>query len=282
MSIALFVDVSSYIHSAYFAAASRNPQPDDPSNGLAIAIKMLRTLINRTKPMWVATVFDTEGETYRHTLYSQYKAHRPPKDQQLVEYIRALRLICGAMGLNPIEVKPYEADDVLASLANLFSKQNIFSYIATPDKDLAAVVSDSVSLISKAGDVMAPDDVIQRFGVAPLKMTDLLAMKGDPVDNIPGIHNCGYGKGAILLNTYGTLEKIIDAADEITYKFASTLKAQRNQLIAMRDVIKLKTDVPIWDDLRVYRRRPLNKERLLELFEEFQLFELHEKLRAAG
>lgn len=274
----LLIDASSFIHRAFHAAPARQTATGEHVGALYISIKMLRNLVNSVRPQYVTTVFDHPGITFRHQLYPEYKANRDPKPPELVSQIDRLRLVSGAMGLNPLMIKNVEADDVIATLAGDEAQESAQCLIATRDKDLAAVVSKDVSLIDKDGGITDVTSVSEKYGVPPRLITDWLTLKGDDSDNIPGIQGCGDKKAATLLNKFGSLDKIIESSREIKGVLGERIQNNIDQLNKMKAIIALKYDVPIITDLSFYSRRNLNAEALIECFDELEFSDMGAKL----
>lgn len=275
----LLIDASSFIHRAFHAAPPRVTGKGEHVGALYITIKMLRNLINNIHPKWVATVFDHPESTFRHQLYPEYKANRDPKPPELEFQLDQLRLVTGGMGLNPIMVRNVEADDVIATIASACTQQKVTTLVATRDKDLAAIVNPYVSLIDKDGEITDPAKVKERFGVDPGQITDWLTLKGDESDNIPGIQGCGEKKAAALLAKYGSLDRVIANADKIPGVLGERLRANIDQVQKMRQIVQLKDDLCIMKDPACYSRRGLNHDWLLEMFNQFEFVDMHNKLK---
>lgn len=274
----LLIDASSFIHRAFHAAPPVITTKGEHVGALNTTIKMLRNLVNDHKPKYIATVFDHPGNNFRHALYPAYKANRDQKPAELLFQIEQLRLFAGAMGLNPVRVPNVEADDVIATLAKSAAGTGVKVLVPTRDKDMAAIVSDLVSLLDKDGVITDPMRVQEKFGVPPHLISDWLALMGDDIDNIPGIDGCGEKKAAGLLAKFGSLDGIIANANFITGVLGERIRANIPQLTLMRQVVKLDDDLPIMRDHDQYLRRALNTEKLLELFDRFEFHDMRAKL----
>lgn len=276
----LLIDASSFIHRAFHAVPERLTAKGEHVGALYVSIKMLRNLINDVKPQYVATVFDHPGTTFRHHIYPEYKANRDPKPPELESQIDRLRLMSGAMGLNPLMIKNVEADDVIATLAREASQESMKCLIATRDKDLAAVVDKNVSLVDKDGSITDVKAVCDKYGIPPRLMTDWLTLKGDDSDNIPGIQGCGEKKAASLLKQHGNLDGIINSADKIKGVLGDRIRDAVVQLKTMRQIVALKCDVSIITELSFYARKQLNVEVLMDSFEDLEFSDMSAKLKS--
>lgn len=274
----LLIDASSFIHRAFYAAAPRVTAKGEHVGALYITIKMLRNLVNGQKPRSVATVFDHPGDNFRHSLYPDYKANRDPKPPELEFQIDKLRLFSGAMGLNPIMVPNVEADDVIATIAKSCSEQKVKTWVATRDKDLAAVVTHHVTLVDKDGEITDLDKVKEKFGVPPQQICDLLTLMGDESDNVPGIHGCGAKKAAGLLSKYGSLDGILARSQSIPGVIGERIREHAGHLRSMREIVQLKDSLGIMKEPEQYFRRGLNVDWLMELFEQFEFHDMRDKL----
>lgn len=274
----LLIDASSFIHRAFHAAPPVVTTKGEHVAALNTTIKMLRNLVNDHKPRCIATVFDHPGDNFRHAMYPAYKANRDPKPAELLFQIEQLRMVSGAMGLNPVHVPNVEADDVIATLAKSASEARLKTIIATRDKDLAATVNDHVCLVDKDGAITDKQRVLEKFGVPPHLIGDWLVLMGDDIDNIPGIEGCGEKKAAALLAKFGSLDGIIANANFITGVMGERIRGNIEQLKLMRQVVQLDDSLSIMRDHEQYLRRGLNTEKLIELFERFEFHDMRAKL----
>lgn len=275
----LLIDASSYVHRAFHGAPPRITEKGEHVGALYISIKMFRNLVNSIHPKWVAAVFDHPGSNFRHHLYPDYKANRPPKPPELEFQIEQLRLVAGGMGLNPLMISNVEADDVVATIANACTQRKVKTLVATRDKDLAAIVNEHVSLIDKDGVTTDPSKVKETFGVSPSLVGDWLTLQGDKSDNIPGIQGCGERTATELLAKYGSLDKVIANAERIPGVLGERIRTNIDQLQRMREVVRLKDDLHIMTDPGFYRRRRLNNKWLFEMFEQFEFDDMSDKLK---
>ncbi|MCK5889126.1 MAG: DNA polymerase I, partial [Methylococcales bacterium] len=212
----VLVDGSSFLFRAYHAVPPLTNPKGEPTNAIYGVANMLRKLMADHKTDYFTVVFDAPGKTFRHDMYDDYKANRPPMPDDLRVQIEPLHHLIRAMGLPLIMETGVEADDVLGALAQYAAKQGFDVVISTGDKDMAQLVNDQITLentMSKT--TMDSQGVEDKFGVEPYQIIDYLALMGDTSDNIPGIPKVGPKTAAKWLGVYKTIENLIEHADEI-------------------------------------------------------------------
>jgi len=188
----LLVDGSSYLYRAFHALPPLMNKQGNPTGAVYGVLRMVRKLIEEEKPDRVAVIFDAKGKTFRHDLYKEYKANRPPMPDDLSVQIEPLHELIKAIGLPLISIADVEADDVIGTMAHSDFAEKYDVLISTGDKDMAQLVTDKVMLINTMNNVrMGVDGVSEKFGVTPEQIIDYLALMGDKVDNIPGVPGVG-------------------------------------------------------------------------------------------
>ncbi|MCP4486693.1 MAG: DNA polymerase I [Gammaproteobacteria bacterium] len=220
----LLVDGSSYLFRAYHAI--RNLSHNGFStNAMYGVLNMLRKLVKDEQPDNIAVVFDAKGKTFRNEIYADYKAHRPPMPDDLREQIEPLYEIIRALGYPLISIEGVEADDVIGTLSIKAERQGYQVLISTGDKDMAQLVNDNVRLINTMNDhLMTVTAVEEKFSVKPDQIIDYLALMGDSSDNIPGVPKVGPKTAAKWISEYGSLQAVMDHADEIKGKVGENLR----------------------------------------------------------
>ncbi len=250
----ILVDGSSFLFRAFHAVPPLTNSKGEPTNAVYGVSNMLRKLINDYATPYFAVVFDAPGKTFRHELYDQYKAHRPPMPDELRVQIQPLHDLIRALGLPLIIEHGVEADDVLGSLAQNAARQGFNVIISTGDKDMAQLVTERIILEnSMTGAVMDIAGVQEKFGVKPEQIIDYLALMGDAVDNIPGVPKVGPKTAAKWLQEYGTLDHLIASAADIKGKIGDNLREALGQLPLSRELTTIKCDVALHyslDDLK--------------------------------
>ena len=212
----ILIDGSSYLFRAFHGMPPLTNSKGQDTGAIYGVVNMIRSLIKEFEPTNIAVVFDAKGKTFRDDIYTEYKANRPSMPEELRSQIAPLHQIITAMGLPIIVEDGVEADDVIGTLANQASKLGMPTLISTGDKDMAQLVDEHVILINTMNNhVMDRAGVIEKFGIPPELIIDFLALKGDKVDNIPGVPGVGDKSALGLLQGIGNLDQIYLNLDKI-------------------------------------------------------------------
>ena len=226
----ILVDGSSYLFRAYHALPALTNSKGLNTGAAKGVIGMIRKLVSDYAGDQVVVVFDAKGPTFRNEIYSEYKANRPPMPEELREQIEPIHNAIRAMGLPLICIGGVEADDVIGTLSVQAAANAREVVISTGDKDMAQLVNDHVTLINTMNNTaMDCDGVVEKFGVPPELIIDLLALMGDKVDNIPGVAGVGEKTATALLQHLGGLDSIyaqLDAVAELPIRGAKGLAAK--------------------------------------------------------
>ena len=240
----LLVDGSSYLYRAFHALPDLRSSDGRPTGAIYGVLNMLRKLIKSERPDYLSVVFDTPVKTFRHDIFPEYKANRQKTPEDLIAQIEPLHQAIINLGLPLIAVDGVEADDVIGTLAMEAEKKNIKTLIATGDKDMAQLVTDNIHLIDTMKDIrMGPREVLEKFGILPERFIDYLTLAGDTSDNIPGVEKVGPKTAIKWINEYGSLEGVIQNADQIKGKIGENLNAALDQLDLFKTLVTIKCDV---------------------------------------
>ena len=212
----VLVDGSSYLFRAFHGMPPMSNSQGQATHAIYGVINMLKSLLKTYEPTHIAVVFDAKGKTFRDDIYPEYKANRPPMPDELRSQIAPLHTIIKAMGL-PLIVEPnVEADDVIGTLTKRATALGMKSLVSTGDKDMAQLVDDHVTLINTMNNtLMDVPGVVEKFGIGPELIVDFLALKGDKVDNIPGVPGVGDKSALGLLQGIGGINDIYNNLDKI-------------------------------------------------------------------
>ena len=252
----ILVDGSSFLFRAFHAVPPLTNAQGKPTNAIYGVSNMLRKLINDYNTPYVTVVFDAPGKTFRHDIYDQYKAHRPPMPDDLRLQIQPLHELIRALGLPLIIEHGVEADDVLGSLAQNAARQGFEVVISTGDKDMAQLVTEHITLENTMTNTrMDIAGVQEKFGVNPEQIIDYLALMGDSVDNIPGVPKVGPKTAAKWLQQYSSLENLIAHADEIKGKIGDNLRQALDQLPLSQELTTIRCDVALHYSLEDLKRK---------------------------
>ncbi len=269
----VLVDGSSYLYRAFHVPQLQRltNSRGEMTGAIYGVINMLRKLREDYHPEYMGVVFDAKGKTFRHDMYEDYKATRPPMPDDLKRQIEPLHEIVKAMGFKLIIEPGVEADDVIGTLTRQAAKKNLPMVVSTGDKDMAQLVDDNVTLINTMSNtVMDRQTVEEKFGVKPEQIIDYLALMGDTSDNIPGVPKVGPKTAAKWLQQYGSLDNLIAHADEIKGKVGESLRASLQQLPLSRELTTIRDDLTLdfsLDDLKISEA---DTEKLRQLFTELE------------
>lgn len=246
----LLVDGSSYLYRAYHAMTNLSAPDGTPTGAVYGVLNMLRRLAADYPHEYGCCVFDAKGKNFRHALFPDYKATRPPMPDDLRPQAEMLPEIVRALGWPVLSVPEVEADDVIGTLAKRAQEQGWRVVISTGDKDMAQLVNADVTLINTmSNETLDEAGVVEKFGVRPDQITGYLALMGDKVDNVPGVEKCGAKTAAKWLQTYGSFQSVIDHADEITGKVGENLRAALPQLPLSHQLVTIQTDTDLRREL---------------------------------
>lgn len=210
------VDGSSYIFRAYYAIRHLSNSRGEATNAVYGFTNMLLGLLRDEQPDLLAVVFDNKAPTFRKELYPEYKANRAAMPEDLVPQIPLIKDVVRAFNLPVLEMPGYEADDIIATLARRYAAQDYAITVVTGDKDLMQIVDERICLLdTMKNKVSRRDEVIERFGVPPEKVLDVLALAGDSSDNIPGVPGIGEKTASGLIAEFGSLEELLVNIDKV-------------------------------------------------------------------
>ena len=212
------IDGNSAVYRSYYAIRHLSNTKGFPTNAIFGFISMLRKFMQKEKPHYLGIAFDVKGPTVRHKAFKDYKAQRKPMPEDLVVQIPVIKKVIQALNIPFFEHEDYEADDVLGSLAHQASKRNISSVIVTTDKDIFQLVDKQISVYNPVKNIYLDEiKVKEHFGVSPSQVIDVLALWGDPSDNVPGVPGIGEKTSKSLINQFGSLENLLKKLDQIDH-----------------------------------------------------------------
>lgn len=272
------LDAMALIYRAHFAF-SKNPRFN--SKGLNTGAPFgftnsLYEIISKRKPTHIGVAFDTHAPTFRHEAFAAYKANRDETPEDIKMGTPIVKDIVRAFNIPVLEMDGYEADDIIGTLAKKAVKNGFQVFMMTPDKDFGQLVEENILLykpafMGNAVDIMGVEEVLKKWDIEHIdQVVDMLGLQGDAVDNIPGIPGVGPKTAAKLLKQYGSLEEIVEHANEIKGKLGEKIAAHGEQGRMSKDLARINTEVPItWDEKALVYEGP-NKDQLTHLFEELE------------
>ncbi len=268
----ILVDGSQYLFRAFNAIPEMHTSRGFPTNAIHGVVGMLRKLVRTNPESTVVVVFDAPGKTFRDDIFTEYKANRPPMEEDLRVQIQPIHEFVDAMGLPLLILPGVEADDVIGTLATQATTARCDTLISSSDKDLAQLVSDHVHLQDSMNDTtLGPEEVLQKFGVTPAQIVDYLALMGDKIDNIPGIPGVGKKTAAKWLQERGNLDAIVATANEVKGKIGEKLRANLELLPLSRTLATVKCDIEMPHTIESLSRQTMNLPLLLELCQKYEL-----------
>lgn len=245
MTTVLLIDGSNYLFRAFHALPPLATSRGEPTGAIKGFNGMLKTVFDVIKPDYAACVFDAPGKNFRHAIYPEYKANRPPMPDELRVQIAPIFELIGLKGIPLLQISGVEADDVLATLARRAQASGMKAVIATGDKDLAQVVNDDITLINTMTRTRYDrEGVFEKYGVYPERIIDYLALMGDKVDNVPGINKCGPKTAAKWIAEYGSMDALLEHAGEVKGKIGEYLREGMGFLDVARKLVTINTDAP--------------------------------------
>lgn len=272
MSTLVLIDGSSYLFRAFHALPPLTNAEGEPTGALFGVVNMLRATL-KEKPDYAAFVLDASGPTFRNELYADYKAHRPPMPDELRAQVDPMMRIVEGLGFPILRVQGVEADDVIGTLAVQAVADGMDVTISTSDKDFVQLVRPRIALVNTMSGSRLDSEaaVMEKFGVKPEQIIDLLALMGDAVDNIPGVEKCGPKTAAKWLGEYDTLDGVMAAAESgaIKGKVGDNLRAALSRLPLNRLLTTIKTDVALEGGPRTLALRERDSEVLRGLYQRY-------------
>lgn len=284
---AVLLDVSAIMFRAYYGNQNFRTK-NEPTGAIYGFTNTLLKIINEFSPNYICAAFDVKRKTLKRSeKYSGYKANRDAVPEDLLSQIPRIEELLDDFNINRYKVEGYEADDVLGTLANNFSKEGIETIVVTGDKDLAQILDENIkiALLKTNGlKVLRNDeDVIEHLGVKSSKITELFGLIGDTSDGIPGIRKVGPKKAIPMIEKYGNLETIYEHVDELTElpgigkKLVDNIVEDREMAFLSRDLATIHKELPI--DFEIEKNNyHMDKEKLYEMFKELEFKNLIKKL----
>ncbi len=291
------LDTMSFIFRAYHAMQRSRPMSTRsglPTAAIYVFVNMIKKLRQDFAPLYFAAVFDVSGEVFRderartmgplrkwnaksqsfdEVSYDGYKANRASMPEDLRRQIPYIRRALEALRIPILEAEGFEADDVIGTLAREAAEQHHEVFIVSGDKDMMQLVTPHVKILNPQKDnlILDPAKVVEVLGVPPEKVVDVMALRGDAVDNIPGAPGIG-DKGSVeLILEFGTVEAVLDRASEVKRKtYRESLEQNRDSVLLSKELVTIDCHVPLPLDLGAMQTQPPDLEACRELFTELE------------
>jgi len=290
----VLLDGNNIVHRAFHAFEKTSPLTVSKTGEVVSAVYgfalMLLKIISELKPTQCAIAFDTKAPTFRHEMFDQYKAHRPPTPNELIDQLGRVRQLVEAFHIPIFELDGYEADDVLGALSEQASEQGVDTIIVTGDADTMQLVSPRVKVLSPKPrgtfsntDLYDEAAVSQKYGVKPEQIADFKALVGDPSDNIPGVPSIGPKTAAKLIQQFGSIDQIYAHIDEVTpAKIQALLRENEDRAHQSKTLATIVTQLPVTLNLDDCQISQYNRQQVIELFRELEFYSLLPKLPGAA
>jgi len=281
----ILFDGNALVHRAFHAlpplSISKTGEMVNAVQGFA---STLLKLLRENKPDYWAIAFDRHAPTFRHQLFTEYKALRPPTPAELITQIERVHQLAEAFNLPIFELDGYEADDIIGTISRIAADTGIETLIITGDNDLLQIVSPSIKVMAPRkgfADTVIYDEtaVMQKYGIKPYQLTSYKALVGDTSDNIPGVRGIGEKTAVRLLQKYDDLEGIYAHIEEIEpEKLRTLLKDSYDVALQNYRLARIVTDVPLSVDFKALAVSSYNRDKVVELFRELGFSSLLSRL----
>lgn len=281
----IIIDGNSLLFRSYFAMRPMVTKDGIYTQGIFAFINILNKILDEGKPDYLVVAFDVGKKTFRHEIFSEYKAGRQKTPIELLNEIPILHDVLGAMNIKVMEKEMFEADDIIGTVTAEASRLGMRSVVITGDKDELQLVDENTHvIINRKGmsefDRYDLDRMKERYGLSPAGFIDLKGLMGDSSDNLPGVPGVGEKKGMSLLHEYGTLDSVIENKDEIKGKLGENIRNNVDSAIMTRDLATIKRDVPIdidWDSMKY---EDPDYGRLIEIYKKLEFNSFLKKIGA--
>ncbi len=278
--ILYLIDGTAYIHRAYHAIHGLSSSKGLPTNAVFGFTRMLIKLMEERSPEFAVMVFDARGPTFRHEIFSDYKANRPPMPEDMSVQIPYIKEISRAYNLPVLEMPGYEADDIIGTLSRMAQEQGFEVVMVTGDKDFMQLVTEKSTIWDPMKDKTIDLKEIQKtFGVEPAQMVEVMGLSGDVSDNIPGVHGIGQKTALTLIQEFGSIENLYNRIDEIPRKKQKENLIQAKELALLsRKLVTIDTTVPLPFEPESFKLQAPDGERLSGLFQELEFRQLQQSV----
>lgn len=267
----ILIDAHALCYRAFYAVKDLRNSKGFPTNAVFGFVNILKKLVHRYKPTHIAACFDVGRHTKRKEMFADYKATRVSMPEDLSIQIPVIKDALCSFSIPAFAIDGYEADDIIAVLTHRFADQDHEVIIVSDDKDLHQLLGKGIFIYhSRRDTLLGPDDTKERFGVSPDQMVDYLALAGDTSDNIPGVAGIGEVTAQKLIAQYGSLENLLNHADDLKGKLKDKIIAGRDSALLSRELAQLDINTPVDCLLDDIAWKGINTESLKALFHELE------------
>ncbi len=285
----LVIDGNSILNRAFYGIKVLTTHDGTPTNALVGFLNIYHRLLDQTKADAVAVAFDRKAPTFRHAMYSEYKAGRKGMPEELAMQLPLIKELLTYMGCSVVEQDGYEADDILGTLSAAAAAQGVPCYIATGDRDSLQLVGDGVTVLLAATRMGQPETLVydraaiqEKYGLSPEQLIDLKALMGDSSDNIPGVPGVGEKTALDLLHQFGTLDGVYEHLSDVRDSLRRKLEAGRESAYLSRQLGEICRTMPLTDTApSAYALREPQRDELALLMTRLELFKLMDRMGVA-
>ena len=275
------IDGSAYIYRAFHAVRSLTNSKGMPTNAVFGFTRMLIKLMQERSPRYVVMFFDAKGPTFRHEMFAQYKANRPPMPDELVSQLPYIKKVTAGFNIPVIEMSGYEADDLIGTYARMAEAAGFDVTMVTGDKDFVQLVTDKATIWDPMKDkVIDSAAVLSEFNLKPSQIIDMMGFSGDSADNVPGVPGIGPKTALKLVQTYGSMDALYEQIDALTSKKQrEKLLAHKDQAFLSRKLVTIDTRAPVEFSPKAFEVVPPDAEMLGALFQELEFRQLQQEFQ---
>jgi DNA polymerase-1 len=273
------IDGSAYVYRAFHAVRGLANSKGMPTNAVFGFTRMLIKLIQERSPRLLGIFFDAKGPTFRHEMYAEYKANRPPMPEELVVQLPYIRKVTEGFRIPTVELAGYEADDLIGTCAREAVAQGHTVVMVTGDKDFLQLVDDRISIWDPMKETAIDIERIHgEYQLDPGQLIDMMGLAGDSADNVPGVPGIGPKTALKLIQTFGSMESLYERIDEVSArKQREKLVDFKEQAFLSRRLVTIDTQAPFVFESRRYEVQPPDERLLAELFQELEFRQLQQE-----
>lgn len=267
------IDGSAFLYRAFHAIRSLSTSKGHPTNATFGFARILLKLLKDNTPEYAVVMFDVKGPTFRHKLYDQYKANRPPMPEELAVQIPDIKRMIATFNIQIVEKPGYEADDLVGTYSKLAQEKGFDVVMVTGDKDFIQLITNRCTLWDPMKDTITDQDKIKKdMGIEPMQFIDVLGLAGDTSDNIPGVQGVGPKTALQLITQFGSIKNLYENLDSLKTrkKLFESLSSSKDIVFLSRELATINTSVSINKEIEDFKLMDMNKKEAFNLFQELE------------